>query len=231
MQGQRILVVDDHPEIVDLVKSYLERDGYEVATAYSGQEVLPLVESFAPDLIVLDLMLPGIDGFTLTKKLREESDVPIIMLTARDGDQDKVTGLDLGADDYVTKPFSPRELMARIRVVLRRTRGQASDNLVRVGEIVIDPESHTVTRAGEPIHLTATEFRLLLTMAQNPRRVFTRMQLMDKVHGYAFEGYERTIDAHIKNLRQKIEPNPKSPQYIVTVFGVGYRLEVPEDAS
>lgn len=229
--GHRILVVDDHPDIVDLVKTYLVREGYEVATAYTGHDVLPLVESFAPDLVVLDLMLPGIDGFAITRKLRDMGDVPIIMLTARDGDQDKITGLDLGADDYVTKPFSPRELMARIRVVLRRTKGQSPDNLVRVGELVIDPESHTVTRSGEPIHLTATEFRLLLVMAQNPRRVFTRMQLMDQVHGYAFEGYERTIDAHIKNLRQKIEPNPRSPEYIVTVFGVGYRLEVPTDAA
>ena len=230
MKGQRILVVDDHPEIVDLVKTYLEREGYEVATAYTGTEVLPLVESFQPDLIVLDLMLPGMDGFTITRKLRADADVPIIMLTARDGDQDKIAGLELGADDYVTKPFSPRELVARIKVVLRRTKGQTPDNLIRIGELVIDPEGYTVTRNGEPIHLTATEFKLLLVMAQNPRRVFTRMQLMDRVHGYAFEGYERTIDAHIKNLRQKIEPNPRQPQYIVTVFGVGYKLEVPTDA-
>lgn len=230
LTGQRILVVDDHPEIVDLVKTYLVREGYEVETAFTGHDVLPLVESFHPDLIVLDLMLPGMDGFSITRKLRATTDVPIIMLTARDGDQDKVTGLEIGADDYVTKPFSPRELVARIRVVLRRTKGQASDNLVRIGDLVIDPESHTVTRGGEPIHLTATEFKLLLVLAQNPRRVFTRMQLMDQVHGYAFEGYERTIDAHIKNLRQKIEPTPRSPQYIVTVFGVGYRMEVPSDA-
>lgn len=230
LSGQRILVVDDHPEIVDLVKTYLDREGYEVATAYTGPEVLPLVESFQPDLIVLDLMLPGMDGFTITRKLRAKTDVPIIMLTARDGDQDKITGLEIGADDYVTKPFSPRELVARIKVVLRRTKGQASDNLVRVGELVIDPDSYTVTRNGEPIHLTATEFKLLLVLAQNPRRVFTRMQLMDRVHGYAFEGYERTIDAHIKNLRQKVEPNPRSPRYIITVFGVGYKLEVPTDA-
>ncbi|NLN28195.1 MAG: response regulator transcription factor [Firmicutes bacterium] len=230
LKGQRILVVDDHPEIVDLVKTYLEREGYEVATAYTGTEVLPLVESFQPDLIVLDLMLPGMDGFTITRKLRADADVPIIMLTARDGDQDKIAGLELGADDYVTKPFSPRELVARIKVVLRRTKGQTPDNLIRIGELVIDPEGYTVTRNGEPIHLTATEFKLLLVMAQNPRRVFTRMQLMDRVHGYAFEGYERTIDAHIKNLRQKIEPNPRQPQYIVTVFGVGYKLEVPTDA-
>lgn len=230
LKGQRILVVDDHPEIVDLVKTYLEREGYEVATAYTGTEVLPLVESFQPDLIVLDLMLPGMDGFTIIRKLRADADVPIIMLTARDGDQDKIAGLELGADDYVTKPFSPRELVARIKVVLRRTKGQTPDNLIRIGELVIDPEGYTVTRNGEPIHLTATEFKLLLVMAQNPRRVFTRMQLMDRVHGYAFEGYERTIDAHIKNLRQKIEPNPRQPQYIVTVFGVGYKLEVPTDA-
>ena len=230
LKGQRILVVDDHPEIVDLVKTYLEREGYEVATAYTGTEVLPLVESFQPDLIVLDLMLPGMDGFTITRKLRADADVPIIMLTARDGDQDKIAGLDLGAADYVTKPFSPRELVARIKVVLRRTKGQTPDNLIRIGELVIDPEGYTVTRNGEPIHLTATEFKLLLVMAQNPRRVFTRMQLMDRVHGYAFEGYERTIAAHIKNLRQKIEPNPRQPQYIVTVFGVGYKLEVPTDA-
>src|SRR5690606_23397186 len=175
---------------LDLVKTYLEREGYEVATAYTGTEVLPLVESFQPDLIVLDLMLPGMDGFTITRKLRADADVPIIMLTARDGDQDKIAGLELGADDYVTKPFSPRELVARIKVVLRRTKGQTPDNLIRIGELVIDPEGYTVTRNGEPIHLTATEFKLLLVMAQNPRRVFTRMQLMDRVHGYAFEGYE-----------------------------------------
>lgn len=231
MSRQRILVVDDHPDIVDLVKSYLLRDGYEVATAETGDAVLPLVEEFKPDLILLDLMLPGIDGFSLTRMLREKTDVPIIMLTARDGDHDKVTGLDLGADDYVTKPFSPRELLARIRVVLRRVKGIGTDNRIRIGDLVIDPDAHTVERNNEPIHLTATEFRLLLTLAENPRRVFTRLQLMDHIHGYAFEGYERTIDAHIKNLRQKIEPNPKQPQYIITVFGVGYKLEEPRDVS
>lgn len=231
MNKYRILVVDDHPEIVDLVKNYLIRDGYEVATAYSGREVLPLVETFGPDLILLDLMLPGIDGFALTRRLRETSQVPIIMLTARDGDHDKVTGLDLGADDYITKPFSPRELMARVRVALRRVRGIPPDNLLRVGELVIDPDAHTVFRGQEQIHLTATEFRLLLTFAENPRRVFTRLQLMDNLHGYAFEGYERTIDAHVKNLRQKIEKNPRTPEYVLTVFGVGYKLEAPRDAS
>lgn len=231
MYRPRILVVDDHPDIVDLVRSYLIRDGYEVATASTGHEVLPLVESFNPDLILLDLMLPGIDGFQITRRLRESAQVPIIMLTARDGDHDKVTGLDLGADDYVTKPFSPRELMARIRVVLRRLKDLVPDGRLRIGELIVDPDAHTVYRGEEAIHLTATEFRLLLTLAENPRRVFTRLQLMDQVHGYAFEGYERTIDAHIKNLRQKIEPNPRSPEYILTVFGVGYKLEAPKDAS
>lgn len=231
MAAQRVLVVDDHPDIVDLVKSYLEREGYEVAEAFSGNDVIPLVTSFMPDVIILDVMLPGTDGFTLTKQLRERTDVPIILLTARDLEEDKVAGLDYGADDYITKPFSPRELLARVRTVLRRVHGHRPAETLAIGDLIIDTERHVVKKSDEEIYLTATEFRLLATLARNPGHVFTRMQLMSEVHGYAFEGYERTIDAHIKNIRQKIEPDAQHPQYIVTVFGVGYKLEDPTDVS
>ena len=227
----RILVVDDEPEITTLLQGYLVREGYEVETALTGHEALEKADATVPDLIVLDLMLPGLDGFEVIRRLRESNPIPIVMLTARDGESDKLTGLDLGADDYLTKPFSPKELIARIRAVMRRT-GRASPlSTIQVADLHINLESYTVRRNDDEIRLTATEFKLLLALAEHPGRVFTRLQLIDRLHGYAFEGYERTIDAHIKNLRHKVEKDPRQPTIIVTVFGVGYKLEDNKNAG
>ncbi|MDI6716098.1 MAG: response regulator transcription factor [Actinomycetota bacterium] len=226
MSKKTILVVDDEKQIVEVLSAYLEREGYRVITAYDGQSALDTAFKENPDLILLDLMLPELNGFDVCRIIRQSSSVPIIMLTARDDEMDKVLGLEVGADDYVTKPFSPREVLARVRAVLRRASNEpANQERLVVGELEIDLAKHGVKKAGLPISLTPTEFKILEAMAKNPGRVFTRLQLIDYVQGYSFEGYERTIDAHIKNLRQKIEDNPKNPNYIVTVFGVGYRLE------
>jgi DNA-binding response OmpR family regulator len=221
---QRILVVDDEPKIVQLVRDYLERAGFAVSTARSGDEALMRVRTEAPDLVVLDLGLPGIDGLDVTRALRRSGALPIIMLTARDDETDRIIGLELGADDYVTKPFSPRELVARVRAVLRRQASADGAEVLRAGDLALDLPRMRVTRAGEPVELTATEFSLLAAMARQPGRVFTRSQLLDVIHGVAFESYERAIDAHVKNIRRKLEPSPRSPQYILTVYGVGYRL-------
>lgn len=226
-----ILVVDDEKEIVEVLAAYLEREDYEVLKAYDGRAALDIARRDEPDLILLDLMLPEVNGFEVCKLLRVTSSVPIIMLTARDEETDKILCLEVGADDYITKPFSPREVLARVRAVLRRAVGEvANAEKLRLGEIAIDLAKHEVTKAGEAIALTPTEFKLLEAMARNPGRVFTRLQLIDYIQGYSFEGYERTIDAHVKNLRQKIEANPKTSRYIVTVFGVGYRMEESNDA-
>lgn len=221
-----ILVVDDEKQIVEVLSAYLEREGYRVIAAYDGRTALDAALKESPDLILLDLMLPEINGFDICRLVRDESGVPIIMLTARDDEMDKVLCLEVGADDYITKPFSPREVLARVRAVLRRASSEpAGQERIRVGGLDIDMARHEVTKAGAPVQLTPTEFKILEAMAKSPGRVFTRLQLIDYAQGYSFEGYERTIDAHIKNLRQKIEDNPKQPNYIVTVFGVGYRLE------
>jgi two-component system alkaline phosphatase synthesis response regulator PhoP len=227
----RVLIIDDEPDIVDLIKSYLVKDGYTVESGYTSHDALKLAKSFKPNLIILDLMIPGIDGFAVTRRLREFTDVPIIMVTARDTETDKLRGLELGADDYVTKPFSPRELVARVKAVLRRSTGNRDDEIIRLGDLIIDPNRFYISRGGEEVSLTATEFKILHTMAQNPGKVFTRLQLIDNLHGYTFDGYDRTIDAHIKNIRQKLEPDPPRPVYLLTVFGVGYKLEAPEDVS
>ncbi len=224
----RILVVDDEPQIVDLLRSYLTRDGFDVDEAADGQQAMATFLRLRPDLVILDLMLPRLDGREVCRQIRETAHTPIIMLTARDEETDKLLGLELGADDYITKPFSPREVVARVRAVLRRGAWEVSD-AIRVGELAIDLRAHEVTVKGEPVELTPTEFRLLETLARHPNQVFTRMQLIDRVQGHAFEGYERTVDAHIKNLRGKVEPDPRSPRYIVTIFGVGYKLQVGED--
>ena len=220
----RILVVDDEPKIVQLVRDYLERAGFAVSTARDGNEALMRAHQERPDLIVLDLGLPGLDGLEVTRRLRRDSGVPIIMLTARDDETDKVVGLELGADDYVTKPFSPRELTARVRAVLRRHAGEADAEVIRAGDLVLDVPRLRAEVSGRPVPLTSTEFQLLTALARQPGRVFTRSQLLDAIHGVAFESYERAIDAHVKNIRRKIEPDPRTPRYLLTVYGVGYRL-------
>ena len=220
----RILVVDDEPKIVQLVRDYLERAGFAVSTARDGHEALMRARQERPDLIVLDLGLPGLDGLEVTRRLRRDSGVPIIMLTARDDETDKVVGLELGADDYVTKPFSPRELEARVRAVLRRHARDTDAEVLRAGDLALDLPRLRADIAGRPVALTATEFQLLTALARQPGRVFTRAQLLDAIHGVAFESYERAIDAHVKNIRRKIEPDPRTPRYLLTVYGVGYRL-------
>ena len=230
MAGKRILVVDDDVKTVQLVKLYLDRDGYRVLTAYDGIEALRLAREGHPDLIVLDLMLPGIDGLEICRTLRNESDVPIIMLTARVTDQDKLAGLDLGADDYVTKPFSPRELAARVRTVLRRLPGERGPAEIKHSDLTINFLKHEASLAGRVLKLTEVEFKLLGIFAREPGRVFSRAQLIEKALGYDFDGFDRTIDVHILHLRRKLEPDPKDPRYIMTVYGAGYKFtEVGSD--
>jgi DNA-binding response OmpR family regulator len=221
---QTILVVDDEPKITQLVRDYLERAGFSVQGARDGREALMRARTARPDLIVLDLGLPGLDGLDLTRQLRRDSSVPIIMLTARDDEADRVAGLELGADDYVTKPFSPRELVARVRAVLRRQLPDAAAETLRAGDLELDLPRMRVTVAGRAVDLTATEFQLVAAMARQPGRIFTRAQLLDAIHGVAFESYERAIDAHVKKIRRKLEPNPRQPRYVLTVYGVGYKL-------
>ena len=222
-----ILVVDDEPKIVQLVREYLERAGFRVLTAPNGKSALRLAHSERPDLIILDLGLPEMDGLDVTRLLRKDSNVPILMLTARSEETDKLIGLELGADDYITKPFSPRELVARVRVLFRRMEmyNDANTEMIRVADLTLDVPRMRVTAEGREVEkLTPTEFELLVAMARHPGRVLTRSQLLDVVHGVAFESYERAIDAHIKNIRRKIEPEPREPRYIQTVYGVGYRF-------
>ena len=229
MSGETILVVDDEPKIVKTVRAYLENAGFRVVTADNGQLALTVFRYEKPALVVLDLGLPGIDGLDVARTLRRDTNVPLIMLTARVDETDKLIGLELGADDYVTKPFSPRELVARVRAVLRRTgaeREQAPAPIV-AGDVTIDLERRQVTLDGKVVALTAAEFDLLVVLARHPGRVFARLDLLDRVQGYAFEGYERTVDAHVKNLRQKIEKDPKEPRYVLTVYGVGYKFSEP----
>jgi len=220
-----ILIADDEPQLVKVVRGYLEQAGFRVVTAGDGPTALAQYKHEKPDLVLLDLNMPGMDGLDVARKLRAASNVPIIMITARVEETDRLIGLELGADDYVLKPFSPREVVARVRAVLRRSEAQpAAPEVIRVADIVIDLTRHTVTRGGESIDLTPTEFGLLAAMAREPGRAFTRLQLLEAAQGDAFEGYERTVDAHIKNLRAKLERDPKKPEYIVTVFGVGYKF-------
>ncbi len=223
-----ILVVDDEPKIVQLARDYLEHAGFEVITAADGRSAAHSVRTRRPDLIVLDLGLPELDGLDVAREVRRASNVPIVMLTARDDELDKLLGLELGADDYVTKPFSPRELVARIRAVMRRAeRAEPPADVIVVGEVSIDVPRMRVEADGRLVDLTATEFALLATMARHPGRIFTRSQLLDAVRGVAFESYERAIDTHVKNIRRKLEPDPRSPRYIETVYGVGYRFAEP----
>lgn len=221
----KILVVDDEAKIVKLVRSYLEQAGFAVVEAGDGQTALIQARREKPDLVVLDLGLPGMDGLEVARTLRRERETPIIMLTARIEDTDKIVGLELGADDYVTKPFNPRELVARVRAVLRRTTGATpAAETLRAGALLLDLGGHQATLDGRPLDLTPTEFELLAVLLRHPNRAFTRLELLDRVQGDAYEGYERTIDAHIKNLRAKLGDDPRRPRYIQTVFGVGYKL-------
>ncbi len=220
-----ILVVDDEQQIVRLVRAYLEDAGYRVVIAADGQEALYVARHEKPDLIILDLMMPGMDGWDFIRRHRQERDTPVIMLTARIEEADQVLGLELGADDYVTKPFSPRTLVPRVRAVLRRAQGGATPPAVlRSGGVVLDQELHTVTGAGEAIDLTPTEFTLLEVLMTTPGRPFTRAELLDLVLGNEADVFERTIDVHVKNLRHKIEPDPAHPRYVLTVRGVGYKF-------
>jgi two-component system alkaline phosphatase synthesis response regulator PhoP len=224
MAGKKVLVVDDDVKTVELVRLYLNRDGYEVLAAYDGVEALRLAREGYPDLIVLDLMLPDIDGLEVCRILRHESDVPIIMLTARTTDQDKLTGLGLGADDYVTKPFSPKVLVARVRAVLRRLPGERGPKEMKCGELSMDFTKYEASFAGRPLNLTNVEFMLLGVLVREPGRVCSRASLIEEALGYDFEGFDRTIDVHILNLRRKLEPDPSHPRYIKTVYGVGYKF-------
>lgn len=233
MSKATILVVEDEPKITELLKLYLERDGYQVVPASSGRLALEAFHRKTPDLILLDINLPEMDGLEVCRVIRRESALPIIMLTARDEEADKLVGLELGADDYVTKPFSPREVVARVRAVLRRTTPiQAAEDgeMLSIGALALDPSRHEARRDGAALDLTPTEFRLLEVLMRNPGRVYSRLQLLDLVQGEAFEGYERTIDAHVKNLRAKIEPDPQRPTHVLTVYGVGYKFSGKPDA-
>jgi len=220
-----VLVVEDEIEIARVVRDYLRNAGFEVIVVGDGGSAVASVRSAKPDLLVLDLGLPGRDGLDVAREIRRWSDTPIVMLTARGDETDRIVGLEIGADDYVVKPFSPKELVARVRAVLRRTRTAArGDEIVRAGDVEIDTAKMRVSVGGAQVDLTPTEFQLLAALAREPGRVFTRSQLLDAVHGVAIESYERAIDAHVKNIRRKIEPTPGSPRYLVTVHGVGYRF-------
>jgi DNA-binding response OmpR family regulator len=220
-----ILVVDDEPKIVTIARDYLEHAGFAVLTAADGNDAVALARRRHPDLVVLDIGLPGLDGLAVTRELRRDSAIPIVMLTARDDEVDRLVGLELGADDYLTKPFSPRELVARVRAVLRRSEhpGQPGD-VLRAGDLLLDIPRMRAELRGRALDLTATEFNLLAVLARSPGRIFTRAQLLDALRGVAFESYERAIDSHVKNLRRKLEPDPRAPRYVLTVYGVGYRF-------
>jgi two-component system alkaline phosphatase synthesis response regulator PhoP len=222
-----ILVVDDEAKIVQLARDYLEHAGFAVLAAGDGATAVAVARDRQPDLIVLDLGLPAMDGLDVTRTIRRSLETPIIMLTARGEESDKLIGLELGADDYIVKPFSPKELVARVRAVLRRAearREREAGSLIRAADLALDPARMSASIGDRPVHLTATEFHLLTALAQQPGRIFTRAQLLDAVRGVAFESYERAIDAHVKNIRRKIEPDPREPRYILTVYGVGYKF-------
>ncbi len=230
--GQRILVVDDDKEIVRIIRAYLEKAGYSVSAAYEGETALHIIRSDRPDLVVLDLMLPDRDGWDITRIVRGDPTLaatPIVMLTARVEGEDRVMGLDLGADDYIPKPFNPHEVVARVRAVLRRANQDFGPaHIIQIGRLMLDADRHEVQLAGKPVELTPTEFDLLKTLMEYPGHAFTRQALIEQGLGYAYEGMERTLDSHIRNLRRKIESDPSEPTYIKTVFGVGYRMQGPE---
>jgi two-component system alkaline phosphatase synthesis response regulator PhoP len=222
--AKKILVVDDEPKIVDICRDYLKAAGYEVVSALDGASGLAAARRERPDLVVLDLMMPEMDGLDVCRELRRDGNIPIIMLTARVEETDKLIGLELGADDYLTKPFSPRELVARVRTVLRRVGATPQTEVIRVGDLTLDRARYLAIMPGREVALTATEFDILATLANQPGRIFSRSQLLMAAHGVAFESYERAIDSHIRNLRRKIELEEGSPRYIITVHGVGYKF-------
>ncbi|MDA8216403.1 MAG: response regulator transcription factor [Dehalococcoidales bacterium] len=229
---KNVLIVEDDRKTAHLIELYLQKDGYRVAIADDGRAGLEMARRLKPDLVILDLMLPGLDGVQVCRQLRTESTVPIIMLTARTTEDDKLLGLDMGADDYVTKPFSPRELVARVRAVLRRTDQEGEDlEDITYGDLTLSLRRHEVTKAGKPINLTPTEFDLLRLLIRHPSRAFTRLQIVDHVLGLDYRGFERTIDVHVTNLRRKIERDPSHPSYVKTVYGVGYKFEASGDVS
>ncbi len=223
---RRVLIVEDDHKTADIVRLYLEGDGYAVTSAYDGMAGLEAARSEPPDLVILDLLLPRMNGLDVCRRLRNECDAPIIMLTALSTEQDKLSGLELGADDYVTKPFSPRELCARVKAVLRRTSegNDAPQPPLTFRDLFLDPERHVVTVSGMAAHLTPTEFQILAVLLREPGRLFNRGQLVERALGYDYDGLDRTVDVHIRNLRRKIEPDPDSPTYIRTVYGIGYKL-------
>lgn len=225
--GRSVLVVDDNVKIVEVLSAYLRQEGFDVRTALDGPSAVDAVADERPDIALLDIMLPGIDGIELTKRFQREYDLPVILVTAKTEEIDRLIGLEIGADDYVSKPFSPREVVARVKAVLRRVDGQRPEGetaVMRVGDMIVDTERREVTIDGKVADLTRTEFEIIATMAAHPGRVYSRLQLLEAVSGDAFEGYERTIDAHVKNLRKKIGDDPKHPSYVRTVFGVGYKV-------
>lgn len=225
--GRTVLVVDDNAKIVEVLSAYLVKEGFEVRTALDGPSAIASVAEHVPDLALLDIMLPGVDGIELTRRFQREHDLPVILVTAKTDEIDRLIGLEVGADDYISKPFSPREVVARVKAVLRRIDGSRSDGasgVLTVGDLIVDIERREVTVSGVQAELTRTEFELVATMASHPGRVYSRLQLLEAVSGDAFEGYERTIDAHVKNLRRKLGDDPRNPRYVRTVFGVGYKV-------
>ncbi len=225
MAREKVLVVDDEVKITQVVRAYLEKDGYQVVEASDGRQALEVARREHPNLIILDLMLPEVSGWDVCRTLRQESDVPIIMLTAQDEDTEKIVGLEIGADDYVTKPFNPKELLARIHALLRRAgRAPAGARILGVGGLRIDTEKREVRVDRREVRLTPTEFDLLAALAESPGRVLSREQIMDRLLGGSLDGYDRAVDSHVKSLRQKIESDPRTPRYVLTVFGVGYKL-------
>jgi two-component system, OmpR family, alkaline phosphatase synthesis response regulator PhoP len=222
--AKTILVVDDEPKIIDICRDYLAAAGFDVLTAADGPKGLAMARVHHPDLVVLDLMMPGMDGLDVCRELRREGNIPIIMLTARVEESDKLVGLELGADDYLTKPFSPRELVARVRTVLRRTGSTPQGDIIRAGDMILDRGRYKVNQLDREVTLTPTEFDILATLASQPGRIFSRAQLLEAVRGISFESYERAIDSHIRNLRHKVEPPGEEPHYIITVHGVGYKF-------
>lgn len=233
MLNNVVLIVDDDEKIVELLKAYFARENYTVLIAADGVAALAAIKKNKPDIVILDLMLPGMDGFEVLKHVRKDGiEVPVIMLTARGEESDKLVGLEIGADDYISKPFSPKEVVARAKTVLRRSKGgeeQKQNAAIKIGKITVDVDKHEVTKGGKPIEMTPNELKILELLCRRPGSVFSRIQIIEKVQGYDFEGYERTVDAHIKNIRRKIEDDPKKPKYLLTVFGVGYKFAVLSD--